>query len=164
MTVLEDVLVPNLRLVICGTAASAKSAERKEYYAGRGNKFWATLHEIGLTPRRLTPAEFRELLRRGVGLTDIVKDQAGADSEIDFARAGIDALHNKVLELTPNVLCFNGKTAAKKFLRRRRVAYGLEPGAIGPTKLFVAPSTSARAIKYWDITWWRELAGLVEPK
>lgn len=48
--VLPDVLAPNLKLVICGTAAGKESARRQAYYAGRGNKLWSTLYRVGLTP------------------------------------------------------------------------------------------------------------------
>jgi len=56
--VLPDVLRPGLRLVICGSAASAVSAARGAYYAGPGNKFWRILAETGLTPHQLEPARF----------------------------------------------------------------------------------------------------------
>ena len=69
---LEDVLVHGLSLVICGMAAGPVSAARGEYYAGRGNKFWRTLFEVGLTPRQLAPAEFRLLPTWGIGLTEQV--------------------------------------------------------------------------------------------
>ena len=54
---LEDLLKPGLDLVVCGTAASSISAERGQYYAGPGNRFWSVLEETGLTPRRLQPSE-----------------------------------------------------------------------------------------------------------
>src|SRR2546427_10087333 len=47
---LPDLLAPSLRVVFVGTAAGRESAA-KCYYAGRGNRFWRTLHEVGLTPR-----------------------------------------------------------------------------------------------------------------
>ena len=57
---LKDLLAPGLKIVFCGTAAGEVSATRGEYYAGPGNKFWAVLHKIGLTPRRLAPGEYNE--------------------------------------------------------------------------------------------------------
>jgi double-stranded uracil-DNA glycosylase len=60
-SILPDVLAPNLKVVFCGTAAGTQSAEVGAYYAGRGNKFWRTLYEIGLTPRQLAPHEFTSL-------------------------------------------------------------------------------------------------------
>jgi TDG/mug DNA glycosylase family protein len=64
---LDDVLGHGLKVVFCGTAAGTVSAELGQYYAGPGNKFWKTLHRIGLTERELDPAEFRTLPARGIG-------------------------------------------------------------------------------------------------
>lgn len=50
MSVLPDVLKPDLKIVFCGTAAGRESAARGAYYAGSGNSFWKTLHEVGLYP------------------------------------------------------------------------------------------------------------------
>jgi hypothetical protein len=65
--------------VFVGTAAGKRSAELGHYYAGRGNRFWRTLHEVRLTPRRFKPAEFRNLLALGISLTDMSKLGAGMD-------------------------------------------------------------------------------------
>ena len=68
---LPDLLAQELDVVICGTAVGHKSASLRQYYAKPGNKFWPTLYKIGLTPRILSPAEYRELLIYKVGLTDL---------------------------------------------------------------------------------------------
>jgi hypothetical protein len=89
VTVLPDILEPGLRIVFCGTAAGARSAELGQPYAGPGNKFWRVLEEVCLTPTRLTPAEFRDLPRYGIGLTDLAKFASGSDSVLrsaDFDR------------------------------------------------------------------------------
>lgn len=158
---LEDLLAPNLRLVVCGTAAGAVSASKGHYYAGPGNRFWPMLHEVGLTPRRLMPREYRELLSFGIGLTDVVKGQAGGDAAIDFGRYDPDSLRDKITRLKPAFLAFNGKKAAQVFLDRPRVATGLLPDTIGDTQLFIAPSTSGAASGFWSIEEWWDLARLV---
>jgi TDG/mug DNA glycosylase family protein len=158
--ILEDVLAPGLRLVVCGSAAGHRSARLRQYYAGPGNKFWRTLAEVALTPRRLAPAEFALLPCWGIGLTDLVQDQSGGDADLDFARAGRAELREKILRLEPRLLCFNGKRAAQEFLGRKRVDYGLQRERIGRTRLFVAPSTSGAASGAWDAAQWRRLAKL----
>ena len=57
--VLPDVLEPDLDIVFCGTAAGTRSADVGAYFAHPQNRFWRTLAEVGLTPRRLAPTEFR---------------------------------------------------------------------------------------------------------
>jgi len=160
-SVLEDVLEPGLKLVICGTAASRRSAEVCAYYAGRGNKFWRTLAEIGLTPRQLAPAEYPLLAAFGIGLTDLAKGQSGGDAAIRFHADGSRALRERMLRFRPGVLCFNGKRAAGEFLGVRNVTFGLLSAEIGATRLFVAPSTSGAASRYWDVSVWGELARVV---
>ena len=49
------------------------------------------------------------------------------------------------------------KRAAEEFLRRS-VDYGLQPDAIGATRLFVLPSPSGAARRYWSVQPWHALA------
>nr|HQT26871.1 mismatch-specific DNA-glycosylase [Burkholderiales bacterium] len=58
MSVLPDVLAPDLAVVFCGSAVGAASARRRAYYAGPGNAFWPTLARVGFTPCQLTPDEY----------------------------------------------------------------------------------------------------------
>ena len=157
---LPELLTTGLDLVVCGTAASSESARRGQYYAGPGNRFWSMLHETGLTPRRLDPSEFRLLLDYGIGLTDVVKDQDGMDSEIEFKDSGT-LLEERLAPYAPRYVCFNGKRAGREALGVKWIEYGLRTETIGATRLFVAPSTSAAAKKWWDGRVWKELAGLV---
>lgn len=158
---LRDLLAEGLDLVVCGSAAGRRSAQLGLYYAGPGNKFWRTLARVGLTPRPLSPAEYRLLLGYGIGLTDLVKHQSGGDHEIDFRDAGRRELERKLARSRPLFLCFNGKRAAREFLGRREVEYGLQPEQVGGTRLFIAPSTSGAANASWDPTHWQTLAGLI---
>ena len=87
--VLEDVLPPRARVLFCGTAAGTVSAQVGAPYAGPGNAFWPTLHEVGLLPSPLDPSAFREAARWGIALTDLDKAAAGSDAEV--GRSGFDA-------------------------------------------------------------------------
>ena len=158
--ILPDILAPGLRVVFCGTAAGKVSAEKRAYYAGPGNRFWPTLHEIRLTPRRLEPAEFPKVLEFGIGLTDVAKAVSGADS--DLPRHGFDAesLRRKITQFAPEALAFNGKRAAKE-LFGGSVSYGRQSERVGSTVVFVLPSTSGAARRYWDVSYWRALAEFV---
>ncbi len=163
VTILPDVLASGLRVVFCGTAAGDASARVGHYYAGPGNSFWKTLHGIGLTGDRiLTPAEFASLAGYGVGLTDLAKNAAGTDDRIDAAEFDVAGLEAKILHYQPRILAFNGKNAARGFLGRP-VDYGLQSKRIGSTEVFVLPSTSAAARRYWSLEPWRELARRLEP-
>lgn len=157
-----DLLAPGLKIVFCGTATGKVSADREEYYAGPGNKFWSVLFEVGLTPKRLNPGDYKILLGFGIGLTDVVKGQAGGDASIDFGRSNPAGLKQKIENFSPAVLAFNRKKAAQVFLNDRRVELGLQPERVRETRLFVAPSTSGAANRYWNLEVWYELAELVQ--
>ncbi len=154
--ILPDILAPGLRVVFCGTAAGKVSAAKRAYYAGPGNRFWPTLFEIKLTPRRLEPAEFPKVLEFGIGLTDVAKAVSGADS--DLPRHGFDAesLRLKITRLAPEALAFNGKRAANEFFDGS-ISYGRQSERVGSTVVFVLPSTSGAARRYWDVSYWLEL-------
>ena len=159
--VLPDVLEPDLRLVFCGSAAGTASARRRAYYAGPGNRFWPTLFEVGLTPRPLAPEEFPTVLRYGIGLTDITKDQFGEDRSIRRSADDAADLRRKIERFRPSTLAFVGKAAAKVALGRDRIDYGLLSDHLGATRLFVLPSPSGAARGFWDAGWWHSLAQLV---
>lgn len=159
--ILPDVLAEGLDVVFCGSAAGSASARAGAYYAGPGNRFWPILHDSGLTPRLMLPNEFRNAVHYGVGLTDLSKFQSGADSALDAGGDDAGALADKIIAYAPRVLAFNGKHAGSVFLREvlayKIEDYGLQPQALGATALFVLPSTSGAARRWWDTAPWRAL-------
>jgi double-stranded uracil-DNA glycosylase len=155
--VLPDLLRPGLRLVFCGTAAGTASARAKAYYAGPGNGFWKALHATELTPVQLEPAEFGRLPEFGIGLTDICKVLFGSDEEVGTVEFDVAGLQEKVAAAEPARLAFNGKNAARGALERD-VRFGLQEEQIGGAEVWVLPSTSGAARRYWDIAPWQELA------
>lgn len=158
---LPDYLTYDLDIIFCGTAVGHQSARSRHYYAHPKNKFWRIIHEIDLTTRRLRPDEDHLVIRFGIGLTDLVKGVAGTDKELSKEQFGPSALEEKVLRYRPNVLCFNGKRAAQVYIGRSSVNYGLINETIENTLIFVAPSTSGMANRWWDIKVWHSLSGLI---
>jgi TDG/mug DNA glycosylase family protein len=152
-----DVLAPGLRLVFCGTAPSRASAAARAYYAKPGNRFWPALHEAGFTPRRFHPSEYAELLGLGIGLTDLCKGHSGNDHELPDGALDVLALERKVRRFQPGVVAFTSKNAAQAFLGHG-VDYGWQTERIGATRLFVLPSPSGQAVRFWDIRPWKALA------
>ena len=154
-----------MRVVFCGSAAGHESARQAAYYAHPQNRFWPTLHDVGLTPTRIVPAQFRSILKHGLGLTDLCKTASGGDVELPADADDPGALEAKIRHYAPAILAFVGKRPAQVFSRRmlgrRAVDYGWQEDRIGPTRLFVLPSPSPAAVRYWDIAWWRRLADAV---
>jgi double-stranded uracil-DNA glycosylase len=160
--VLHDLLAPSLQVVLCGTAASTVSAKASAYYANPQNKFWRILHETGLTPERLQPHRFRELLQHGIGLTDLVKTHSGMDHQV---RSGFGAdararLRASILKYAPGFLAFTSKTAGENFLGGKR-AYGEQPEMLAGTRIWILPSTSGAANGAWRPEIWHAFADRV---
>lgn len=162
--ILPDVLGPGLIAVFCGTAPGLASKERRAYYAKPGNKFWPALHDAGITPHRLAPGEYRQLLGFGCGLTDVCKTSWGNDDQITIVAADRHRLLRKIRRWRPRIVAFTSKAAAAAFLdcRTRDLAYGLQEASVGDTALFVLPSPSGQAGSYWNPGPWRELGAQVK--
>jgi double-stranded uracil-DNA glycosylase len=156
--ILPDVLAPNLKIVFCGTAAGAMSARLGAYYANPTNRFWKTLHKIGLTPSQLPPSEFKTVTQYGIGLTDLAKHTFGQDSTLSQSDFGVTELREKMLRYQPKVLAFTSKRGAGVYFGRKKVEYGLQAEQIGETRVYVLPSPSGAARSYWDETHWFALA------
>jgi TDG/mug DNA glycosylase family protein len=160
--VLADLLQPGLRAVFCGTQAGAQSARRGAYYAGRGNRFWPTLHNAGLTPVRLAPEQYARLLDYGIGLTDMAKKTSGADSLLRPDHVDQKFLE-KIVRYAPRFLAFNGKRAASLALKVSgpMLSYGRQDRMIGRTEVYILPSSSGAASGFWDARHWHEFGGRV---
>ena len=158
--VLPDVLMPNLRIVFCGTAAGTVSAKRQAYYAHPQNKFWRTLKAVELTPWLVSPEDYRMLLEFGLGLTDLAKSESGMDHQLPAGSLGKNARANlqaKIESFQPRVLAFTSLAAGRRFLGPS-AALGDSNERIGETRLWVLPSPSPAAHWNWDQSWWLRLA------
>lgn len=156
--VLPDVLETGMKVVFCGTAVSDQSARRGAYYAGPGNQFWNIMADTGLTPYRFTPDQFPSLQKFKIGLTDLAKGRSGQDAQLSAGDFDVSGFRAKIEKYAPKVVGFNGKKAAQLFLASPSVVYGPQKEKIGPSVLFVLPSTSGAARRFWDPQYWFQLA------
>ena len=161
--ILQDLLEQSLHIVLCGSAASTASAAASAYYAHKQNKFWRILHETGLTAERLQPQQYPELLKYGIGLTDLVKTHAGMDHQIPLAGAaafGRTRLQASIAACRPKFLAFTSKTAGERFLGGRK-DYGEQIETIAATRIWILPSTSGAANGSWHPEIWHAFADRV---
>ena len=157
--VLQDLLQKQLRVVLCGTAASTVSAAVGAYYANKQNKFWKILYETKLISEPLQPHQYRDLLRHGIGLTDLVKTHFGMDHQIPLSRLGDPRarLSASITAFSPRFLAFTSKTAGEKFFGDKR-DYGEQIERIRDTKVWILPSTSGAANGSWRPEIWHRFA------
>ena len=163
MEKLPDLLQDRLRLVFVGTAASQRSADLGHYYAHPGNRFWRTIHEVGMTPRRYEPHEFPALLKLGIGFTDLCKLGAGMDHQALAFPIDVPAFRDKMRRYRPQTIAFTSKKAASLFYGRptKAVALGRQPPLEDFPVVFVLPSPSGAASGHWSLPPWQELADLI---
>ena len=161
--VLPERLKPGLTLVFCGTAAGRQSALQKAYYAHAQNKFWRTLHEIGLTPHLFAPRDYPALWDLGIGLTDIAKFAYGMDHQLPKGSLGpgaADALRARIEKVAPRFLAFTSLTAGRTVMGKHALP-GRQAEKIGSTDVWILPSPSPLASNHWNIGPWRALAKAV---
>jgi double-stranded uracil-DNA glycosylase len=162
-----DVLGPGLDVVFCGINPGRVSAAQHAHFANPRNDFWRLLHDAGLTPRQLQPAEQFELLDYRIGATNAAPRTTPGSSDLrraDFAGSA-DRLLRIALELRPHAIAFVGKEAYRGAFGRR-AEHGPQERALGDVGLFVLPSTSPAnaAVPYAErLRWFTALKKWLEP-
>lgn len=141
---LRDVIAPGLDVLFCGINPSLMSAERGHHFARPGNRFWPALHLAGLTPRRLAPEEDGELVRYGLGVTNLVDRPTRTAAELTRAElhAGAVALGRLVARYRPRVLAVLGVTAYRTGFDRPRAVLGVQAEPVGGAVTWVLPNPS----------------------
>lgn len=155
-----DVLQPGLTLVLVGTAPSRISAAQRAYYANPTNKFWRTLHEVGLTPRPLRPSEYPLLLQFGIGLTDVAKRHAGVDAALPGEAWRPAELLLKIAQYQPQIVAFTSKRGASETLglATGKIPYGRQERPLEGAEVWVLPSTSPLGHNHFQLAPWQALA------
>jgi double-stranded uracil-DNA glycosylase len=165
---LPDLLQDGLKLVFVGTAASQRSADVGHYYAHPGNRFWRTIHEVGITPRRYQPHEFAGLLDLRIGFTDLCKTGSGMDHTALTFPIDVAGFREKIVRHQPGTIAFTSKKAASLFYRRptKAIALGRQPAdpELPPDfpTVFVLASPSGAASGSWSVQPWQELADWIK--
>jgi len=146
---LPDYLAPALDVVFIGINPGLRSAATRHHYAGPGNHFWPLLYETGFVTEPLTYADDARVLEWRIGLTNIVDRPSASIRDLSPAelRAGAVRLRRKLQRYAPRFACFNGKRIYEVFAGHP-CDLGLQQETLGPTRLFVMPSTSARTASY----------------
>ena len=146
----EDIIAPNLRILFCGINPGLYSAYTGHHFARPGNRFWPALHLGGFTPRLLSPAEERDLLPLGYGITNLVQRASATADELtkDELAAGGQRLAAKVQQYTPEVLAVLGVGAYRSAFGRPRAAVGRQEERLGDTLVWVLPNPSGLNAHY----------------
>jgi TDG/mug DNA glycosylase family protein len=176
-TTLPDYLARGLDLVFIGINPGTYSVARGHYFARSTSRFWPAFSASSLSERireelgldTLGPEHDRELLRFGIGFTDVVKRPSSNAADLkpaDFAKWAPQLL-TRLRRYAPRVACFHGVTAYRPFLELalkhndHAPALGPQPIMIGRTRIFVVPNPSpanAHFTVHDQRTWYDRLA------
>lgn len=117
------------RLLILGSLPGDASIKQGEYYAHRGNAFWALMGDVLGEDLRAQPYALRlkRLKARGIGLWDVI-EQAERTGSLDSAIRGAQLrdLSSFVATLPAlRAIGFNGRTAALHGRRQLAATTGI---------------------------------------
>jgi TDG/mug DNA glycosylase family protein len=148
METLPDYLQNGLDLVFVGINPGLTSAQRGHYFSNPRNRFWMAFNAAQMTPTPLGPDTDGACLTYGIGMTDVVKRPTNSMAELKPAEftEGVVVLEAKLLHYQPLVVCFNGVTGYRYYMKQDSKAaeakVGLQEVTIGRSKVWVLPSTS----------------------
>src|SRR5947209_3979760 len=107
---IPDLVGPNVRVLLVGINPSLYSGWTETHFARPGNRLWRTLHEAGLTDRRLHPSDADQILAAGLGITNLVARATARADELsdDEVRRGVTPLRHLVRRIQPAYVAFLG--------------------------------------------------------
>lgn len=147
---MADVIAPKLKILFIGINPGLYSGAVGHHFARPGNRFWPALHRAGLTPRQLAPQEERELLKHGIGISNLVTRTTAAASELspeEITRGG-KRLATKLRLYRPRLVVFLGIGAYRTAFGARPTIVGPQPDLIGNTPAWVLPNPSGLNAHY----------------
>ena len=147
---IRDVIAPNLRVLFCGINPGLYSGATGHDFARPGNRFWPALYQAGFTPRLLVPAEERELLDSGYGITNLVPRTTATADELDPEELmeGYKRLKSKVKRYQPQVVAVLGISAYRTAFARKVVTLGKQPERLVEAVVWVLPNPSGLNAHY----------------
>ncbi|HEV8588316.1 MAG TPA: G/U mismatch-specific DNA glycosylase [Pyrinomonadaceae bacterium] len=147
---LPDVIAPNLRVLFCGINPGLYTAAVGHHFARPGNRFWPALHQSGFTDRLLSPFEERELLKLGIGISNVVPHATASASELtrqDFI-AGGRVLAAKVKRYRPRIVAILGVGAYRGAFAQPKAQVGEQEQEIHDARVWVLPNPSGLNANY----------------
>ncbi|MGH2470887.1 MAG: G/U mismatch-specific DNA glycosylase [Candidatus Limnocylindria bacterium] len=147
---IPDVIATGLDVLFVGINPSLWSGAVGLHFARPGNRFWRALHDAGFTGRLLSPYEGRELLKRRIGVTNLVNSATASADELELAdyQRGARRIAAKVRRYRPKVVAFVGMGAYRVAFGRPRAGGGLQDERLSGAAIWVLPNPSGRTAGY----------------
>jgi len=145
-----DVIGRDLSVLFCGINPGLYTAAVGHHFARPGNRFWLALHGSGFTDRLLSPFEDAELVRFGVGITNLVRRATATAAELprNEISQGARALHSLAVEQRPAILVVLGMGAFRTAFSQPRAVLGPQAERIGEATVWLLPNPSGLQARY----------------
>ena len=145
-----DLVGDGIRLVFVGINPGLRTAATQIHFGNPGNRFRPALVEAGVLAPPLdgvpgmTEADLAELVRRGVGITNLVRRATARADELSAAELveGAARLEAFVATHRPQVVAVLGITAYRTAFARPRAVPGRQPDDLAGAALWVVPNPS----------------------
>jgi TDG/mug DNA glycosylase family protein len=145
-----DLVGDGLRLAFVGINPGLRTAATQIHFGNPANRFRPALVAAGiLAPPHdgvpgMTEADLAELVRRGVGITNLVRRATARADELTAAELveGAARLEGFVTTHHPRVVAVLGVTAYRTAFRRPRATPGRQPDDLAGVALWVVPNPS----------------------
>jgi len=147
---LPDIIAPNLRVLFCGINPGLYTAAVGHHFARPGNRFWPALHKSGFTDRLLSPFAERELLKGGIGISNVVPHATASAAELtreDFIDGG-KKLAAKVRRYRPQIVAILGVGAYRHAFAKPKAKIGEQAERIHDARVWVLPNPSGLNANY----------------
>ena len=137
-------------MLFCGINPGLYTAAIGHHFGRPGNRFWPALHRSGFTERLLDPSEEQELLRHGLGITNVVDRATATADELTAAElaAGGQKLVEKVRAFQPRRVAILGVGAWRSAFGRPRAALGPQEETLADASIWVLPNPSGLNAHY----------------
>jgi TDG/mug DNA glycosylase family protein len=148
--VIPDLVAADLRILLVGINPSLWSGWSGLHFGRPSNRLWLTLAQAELTERRLQPEETDDLVKAGIGVTNLVaRATARADELTDEEiRAGVPRLAATVRRWDPKSVAILGITAYRTAFGRPKAVIGPQPERLEGAALWVLPNPSGLNAHY----------------
>ena len=143
---LRDVIKYGLKILFVGINPSLYSSAVGHHFGRPGNRFWKVLHKAGFTETQLKPAQDCLLLKKGMGITNVVNYATAKEEELQDGQilAGKRKLIAKVKRTKPRIVAILGKGVyARAF--GTKAPWGRQAETIGNSEVWLLPNPSGRS-------------------
>lgn len=148
--VIPDLVGPGMQVLLVGINPSLYSGWSETHFARPGNRLWRTLHEAGLTDRRLHPSESEAILAAGLGITNLVARATARADELsdEEIRAGVGPLRRLVARWKPAYVAFLGISTYRVAFAVPRARVGRQEERFAGAGVWVLPNPSGLNAHY----------------